>query len=233
MTLESLCAPLFRYVGVLNRAGLHGTRHEPSKARVELENIFNEMREKAASNRGLALQYERIELPLIFFVDFMIKGVEMARERRELAGDDKFFDLLEDTLAEKSSEASERLVIFYTCLGMGFAGRYASNPEIVRQKMLDCAARLGSLIDSGSEAAICPEAYEHVNTSDLIEPPVKSLGAVGVALAGLVVVVFVVNFLLFRRYSSDLHDALDRITAYAPWVESGHEIAEEWDRSSS
>jgi cytochrome bd-type quinol oxidase subunit 1 len=44
--------------------------------------------------------------------------------QRQLAGDEKFFDLLEETLNDSSEDASERLAVYYTCLGLGFMGMY-------------------------------------------------------------------------------------------------------------
>ena len=49
----------------------------------------------------------------------------------------KFFDLLDETLNDPSDEATERLKIFYTCLGLGFSGWYAGQSEYLRGKMLD------------------------------------------------------------------------------------------------
>ena len=60
-------------------------------------------------------------MPLIFFVDSLISEStlpfaaewnrkRLAYERNELAGDEKFFDFLDETLAEKGPDADERLV---------------------------------------------------------------------------------------------------------------------------
>ena len=84
------------------------------------------MKASAAATGGLAAQYDKIELPLIFFADFMVKEggyniskkwKELAFDRNELGGDEKFFDLLEETLKDPSPAATDRLAVFYTCLG--------------------------------------------------------------------------------------------------------------------
>ena len=75
------------------------------------------MRNKAEAEPGLKAQWQKIELPLIFFVDSMISesGLSLAAswnrnrlayEGKEFAGDEKFFDLLDETLNDPSEEAT-------------------------------------------------------------------------------------------------------------------------------
>jgi hypothetical protein len=66
-------------------------------------------------------------------------------------------------------------------------------------------------MDKDEESRICPEAYEHTDTRDLVEPPGAKLLAIAIALVGLVIVVFVANIYLFRITSEDLVKALDTI----------------------
>jgi type VI secretion system protein ImpK len=133
MTLLELCEPLFQYVSRLSRLSRMGQSMEMGQVRSDIKRIFEEMKASTSSAAELISQYEKVELPLIFFVDFMIKEsrlsfaaewMELGRERNELAGDEKFFDLLDADLADPSDAATQRLVIFYTCLGLGFTGIY-------------------------------------------------------------------------------------------------------------
>src|SRR5581483_5038611 len=137
----------------LNRAGRKAGQVDFPVARAECKSLIEQLQTKAASDPRLKKQAKEIELPLIFFVDSMIaeSGVSFAQEwhkkrlayeRNELAGDEKFFDLLEDTLRDRSDEASERLAVFYTCLGLGFTGIYFGQPEYLRKKMLEMATRI-------------------------------------------------------------------------------------------
>ena len=57
----------------------------------------------------------------------------LAFERNELAGDEKFFDLLEETLNDSSEEATEQLAVYHICMGLGFTGIYARQPEQLRK----------------------------------------------------------------------------------------------------
>lgn len=220
MNLLELTEPLFEYICRLNRSGRKGGSYEPAYVRAEINSIFDKMKSTAASDSGLVSQYEKVEMPLIFFVDFMIKESalafarqwqELAFEHNELAGDEKFFDLLDETLADPSQAATERLAAFYTCIGLGFTGWYTGQPEFLRKKQMEIAARIRPMMEVDETSRICPEAYENVDTSDLIQPPGMKLLAISVCLIGMAVVMFVANFFLFRTTASDLQAALQKI----------------------
>ena len=134
----------------------------------------------------------------------------IAYARNELAGDEKFFDLLDETMNDPSPEASERLVIFYICLGLGFTGWYANQPEYLRRKMETMAKRLG-VADLERAARICPEAYKHLDTRNLIEQPSAKIGALALAFLALSIVALAVNFYLFRIGLLGLTDSLEEI----------------------
>ena len=223
MTLLELCEPLFQHVCRLNRSGRKGGTFEPAFVRAEIKKLFEDMKRKASEDPSLTSQYDKIEMPLIFFVDFMVKESalpfarqweEMAYEYNELAGDEKLFDLLDETLADPSHAATERLAVFYTCLGLGFTGWYTGQPEYLRKKMLEIAARVRSIMDVDEETRICPEAYEHVDTSDLVQPPGLKLLGIFIALIGMTIVMFVANFFLFRTTASEFQAALTKIIAH-------------------
>ncbi len=223
MTLLELCEPLFQYICRLNRSGRKGGSFEPSRVRSEIDDIFDSMRSKASADPNLTSQFEKVEMPLVFFVDFMIKESslpfarqwqEIAYEHNELAGDEKFFDLLDETLADPSQAATDRLAIYYVCLGLGFTGWYTGQPEYLRKKQLEICARTRGIMDVDGAARICPEAYEHVDTSDLVQPPGMKLLGIFIALIGMTVVVFVANFLVYSTTSSDLQAALREVIAH-------------------
>jgi type VI secretion system protein ImpK len=220
MTLLELCDPLFQYICRFNRSARKGGHHDLHQVRAEVKAMLGDMANKAKSQPGLLGQFEKVELVLMFFVDFMVKSSplhnaqewqELAFDRKELAGDEKFFDMLEETLADRSEPASERLSIYYTCMGLGFTGWYTGQPEYLRKKMLECSTRIRGLIDTDQSARICPESYEHVDTSNLVQPPSASVVGIGIALVGLVFVLFVANAYLYRSSSSELTKALDGI----------------------
>ncbi|MGE3109841.1 MAG: DotU family type IV/VI secretion system protein [Phycisphaerales bacterium] len=219
MTLTELCEPLFQYVCRLSRTTRKSIRVEPATVRSEVTAILADMKAKAGTERNLVSQYEKVELALIFFVDFMarecLRGVgkwsELAADRKELAGDERFFDLLEETLKEPGEAATERLGVFYTCLGLGFTGWYAGQPEYLRKKMLEISARTRGMMDTDPNAKICPEAYEHVNTSNFIEPPGKRLIGVAIVLVGLFILVVGLNISLYYNANKRVNDAVKLI----------------------
>ena len=224
MTLLELCEPLFLYICRLNRSARKGGSHEYNRVRAEIEGILKDIKANADAEAGLVGQYEKTNEVLIYFIDSMVaeSGLPFAAEwhknrfafeRNELAGDEKFWDLLAETLEDKSKDATERLTVFYACIGLGFSGFYAGQPEFLRNKMLQCSARLQDIMESDEDKRVCPDAYEHLNTSDLIEPPGAKLVGIAIALFGLIIVLFVANVYLFKLTSEDLVTALNNIIA--------------------
>jgi len=220
MTLLELCEPLFQYVCRLRRSSRMGCAMEMSQVRNDVTRIFSEMKADALTNPELATQYEKVELPLVFFIDFMIKEsnlsfaadwFELGRERNELAGDEKFFDLLDVELADTSGAASQRLVIFYTCIGLGFTGLYAGQLDSIQLLMTKISARISGMMDADRKSYICPEAYENVDNRDFVEPPSAKLVGIGITLIALIIIWAIAYFCLFKWTSDDLAKSLDMI----------------------
>ena len=108
MTLQELCEPLFLYICRMNRSARKGAAVSYRQARGEIEGLFSDMRSRAASEAGLSYEFEKVQMPLVFFVDSMIAESNLpfaqewhenrlAYEHNELAGDEKFFDVLEES----------------------------------------------------------------------------------------------------------------------------------------
>lgn len=223
MTLLDLCEPLFLYICRLNRSARKGVSYEYNRVRVEIQTIFKELKKRAAADPKLNAQFAKVELPLIFFVDSMIADSSLgfagewhdnrlAYQRNELAGDERFWVLLDEELADRSAEAAERIAVFYNCIGLGFVGDHIGEPEELRNKMSQCAARLAGIIDLDEEdERICPEAYHHLNTSVLFQPPGTKLLGIGITLVGLVIVLFVANIILYDRASRRLVRSLEQV----------------------
>src|SRR5262249_55292458 len=124
---------------------------------------------------------------------------------------DRFFDLLDKTLEDSSDAATDKLAVFYTCMGLGFTGGQTGQPEMLRRRRLQTSARVRSMFEASPQSYICPEAYAHLNLSNLIQPPAASLGGVGIALVGLLGVLLVVYVYLYRDGSDELKKALNKI----------------------
>ena len=212
--LPELCEPLFQYVCKLNRSARQRRGGNAAQVRADVKGMIADARSKAAAaaarpgEPALAEQWKQVEPALLYFVDFMVRSSslpfanswdDLARElHREMAGDEKFFDLLEVALADRSEAGADRVAVFYTCLGLGFTGFYTGQPEYLRRKMLDCSTHIRGMIDSDGAAKVSPDAYENVNTANLIESPARSVVGVVIALVGLTLVLFVANFYWYR-----------------------------------
>ena len=190
--------------------------------RAELKALFEDMMAKSASDLRLSQQMRKMEMPLIFFVDSMISESKLpfagewnqnrqAYDRQELAGDEKFFDLLDETLKESGDDAAERLAVFYTCIGLGFTGIYLSQPEFLRKTMLSIAPRIRHLVEIDPNARICPETYTGVDTRDLVQPATNRMMVVGLAFAGFTLAVVISYFFMYRQASTTLQQSLEEV----------------------
>src|SRR5438045_3229611 len=129
MTPLELCEPLFQYMCRVNRSARKGGVYDLDQVRVEVKSILSDIKAKADADPALAAQFDaargKLWLVLLFFVDFTIRNSslsfaldwdDLAREENEPAGDRRFFELLDETLADKSPAADERLAVFFTCI---------------------------------------------------------------------------------------------------------------------
>ena len=187
----------------------HGAGLDEVAARAEIKALFEEMVAKTSRDPRLSQQVRKIELPLIFFVDSLISESHLAfastwnqnrlaYERQELAGDEKFFDLLEETMKESGEDAAERLAIFYICIGLGFTGIYFKQPEFLRKTMLGIAPRIRHLVENDQTARLCPEAYQGVDTRNLVEPPSRRMVLVGLVFACFTLAVLISYVVMYR-----------------------------------
>jgi type VI protein secretion system component VasF len=191
-------------------------------ARAEIKALLEDMMAKANKDGRLMQQAKKIELPLIFFLDSMISDSKLAfanqwNENRlayeipELAGDEKFFDLLDETLKENSDEAAERLAVFYICIGLGFTGIYFKQPEFLRKTMLSIAPRIRHLVENNQDARICPEAYEKLDERNLVQPPGSRMVVVGLVFLCFTLAVLISYFVMYRQASKNLNDSIEEV----------------------
>lgn len=224
MTLLDLYEPLFQYICVLNRISRAGGSEtvEFGALRATITSLLESIPKKADEAPLLALQVEKLELPVLFFVDSMIAESKLpcaaqwhkerlAFARNQLAGDEKFYDLLDETLADPSKEATERLTIYYVCLGLGFTGWYSGQPEYLRKKMEVIAKRISGAPGLERVARICPEAYLYLDSRNLIEPPASKIWGILIAFLILCLTVAIMNFYLFKIGSEGFWQSLEEI----------------------
>jgi type VI protein secretion system component VasF len=191
-------------------------------ARSEIKALLEDMMSKASTDARLSQQARKIELPLLFFVDSMISEStlpfaaewnqnRLAYDRQELAGDEKFFDLLDETAKDNGEDAAERLAVFYICIGLGFTGIYFKQPEFLRKTMLSIAPRVRHLVENDQNAKICPEAYEGVDTRNLVQPPSSRMLLVGLVFACFTLAVLISYFVMYRMASTNLNQSIEEV----------------------
>jgi type VI protein secretion system component VasF len=200
-----------------------------SVVRNEIKGLFDDLAQKAEKDFKLKEQFRKVRLPLIFFVDSMISESplalaqqwnqdRMAFNENELAGDERFFDLLDgqEGLKDQSEEGNERLAVFYTCMGLGFSGFYFGQPDVLRAKMLTIAPRIKRYIEVDDTAKICPDAYEGVDTRKLNEPPSKKVLIVSLIFICLIVAAVGSFIWLYFDARTTLTASFKEIAKHAP-----------------
>lgn len=227
MTPVELCDPLFRYICRLNRSANAGVAPDMTRVRSEVIDLLNKIAELAKNDPALRDQFDeqskgKLNQVLVYFVDSTISDgkypfamqwqrIEMERFGEQV-GDERFWIYLDETLNEQNEAANDRLAVYYQCIGLGFTGLYAGQPEYLRSKMNQIAQRINkAYLPSDSEGTLCPEAYEHTDRSDLIEPPAPRMIGIAIAIVGLIITLFIANVYLYHEAKSDVAEALDTI----------------------
>jgi type VI protein secretion system component VasF len=227
-TLLDLCEPLFLYICRVNRSMrmTNGTRYQSAQVAAEVKSLLAKF-ERDSRGAGLELQFHKVRMPLMFFVDhFVITSTlpfagewkRLAHEKAEFAGDEKFFELLDADLADPDPAATERLMIFYVCLGLGFTGKLADNRTEIDSCLARTAARLGQSMDSDEAMRLCPDAYHHTLRRPIAEPVARPLLGIGLVAIVLVAVALALNIALYLTQTSQLRNALERFNQAFPVV---------------
>jgi hypothetical protein len=197
---------------------------DATSARTSVTSLLDNLRSDSRRSPQLGRQFLMIELPLLFFVDFVMKERlaivgdwnELAFERNELAGDEKFFDLLEQTLGDPSELATERVQLYYDCMALGFSGAYRPDAPELDRLFRRCALRLGLAPELVEAGRLTPEAYEHRDARVRTRPLRAKRWRIAsvICLVGFLVT-YIVNQALFRGDVSEARQRLDSIAASA------------------
>jgi type IV/VI secretion system ImpK/VasF family protein len=221
MNLVEACDPLFQYVSGLCRALGKTATPRPETVRKAIKGILADIRKSCEGSQTLLRQFKEMELPLIFFTDFLITESKsrlakiwepLAFEQDELTGDDKFFKILDGVLAEATEDADEKLRVFHVCLGLGFTGIYAGSGEVAEPLegiRKEVSRRV--LGDGAATPSFSPAAYQHVDRSDLIEGPGMRIWTLLLILVGMIGVLVVVNFFQFKWESENMMTSVNTI----------------------
>ncbi len=224
MKLLELYEDLFQYLCLLNRMADAKPQAQPeyARARAEIKGILEDIKRTAGSDARLMNQANRLELPVLFFVDNIIctsrlkfaqqwAESRLAKERKnELAGDERFFDFVQEDLKDTSEEAVERLAVYCACFGLGFTGMYVTQPDQVRSLVEQIFPRIRQWTDS-DRSKISEEAYKHTDTRVLTTPPNNKIILVAICFVFLSLCVLALYYGLYIKASSDLTTAIQQI----------------------
>ena len=183
MNALRLYEPLLLYVCKVNRLVRNGVPLSFGQVRGEVLGLLGEADAKAEDDPVLRDYHRALRAPVTYFIDdlFAQGRYSFASRWHEnrlgyvkdgLAGDEAFFDYLDEAIRKPPSEAlSEQLLVYYTCLGLGFEGFYFNQPDRLRQymKALEPAVR-HYLVDDGVPRLV-PQAYEYTDQRDFVRPP--------------------------------------------------------------
>lgn len=209
--LENLCRPLIRLLCEYWCFAKAGAPVNAESFRRKIQICLSEIQAKCENEPNLKREFSRIERPLIFFIDYTIKeGTfpfrrewrEMARDYNELSGDEKFFDLLAENLDDP--DASERLMIFYLLMGLGFDGCYHGNPDYVERRMKLCATRFSLGDDIGTGLLFIPSASPETET----RRKGRSVYYILAAAVLFLLASFVCNYYMFKKDTASYRGAL-------------------------
>jgi type IV/VI secretion system ImpK/VasF family protein len=147
--LEKICNPVFQCVCNYWQLSMVTNMADGEKFRHDVTRLLEEAGKKALRDLQLEREFAWIEKPLVFFIDYMVKEGrfpfkenwrELARSYNELSGDEKFFDLLTETL--NHPDRANCFAVFYIMLGLGFDGAYRFNHKYIEQYIRLCAERI-------------------------------------------------------------------------------------------
>jgi type VI protein secretion system component VasF len=142
------------------------------KFREEIENALENAKYRAESDPALSHEYHRIELPLVFFIDYMVKEGrfpfkddwrEMSRNYNELSGDEKFFNLLSEALDDPHDKNT--IPVFFTMLRLGFDGVYANDIKTIEKMMRQCLAKMNAEFDIQEEPIVDIDTEKRLSVS--------------------------------------------------------------------
>lgn len=222
MILLEAYEELFQYVCRLNRTAKTDAHPDFARVRGEIKTKLDEVIRNASSDVQLSNQIKRLELPVVFFLDNLIctsrlkfaqqwATSRLAMEKNELAGDERFFDFLDQDLTDTSEEAAERLAVYYVCLGLGFMGMYQGQPDQLRTYMDRIFPRIRQWMDIDPRNKITEDAYRSTDTRLLTEPPSRKIIFVAIIFVFLSLVVLSVIYGLYVAAGHELTVSIEQI----------------------
>lgn len=209
--LEKICNPIFQCLCNYWQLSCITNMVDIEKFKHDLIKLFVDAEKKADMDPALKKEFSWIEKPLVFFIDYIVKEgrfsfrenwMELARNYNELSGDEKFFDLLDETL--KNPDYNNSIILFYIMMGLGFNGIYNFNNKYVEQCMQLCMEKAVTDFDIYSEH-FTPEKKKK---AFFMRKPKNYIRIAIIASAIFMVIGFIVNLAVFANTTSDYRQIL-------------------------
>ena len=209
--LEKLCYPVLQCLCNYWQLGCITNMVDRDRFRQDITALLEDARRKALSDPQLQREFSWIEKPLVFFIDYMVKEGrfpfreewwELSRNYSELSGDEKFFDLLSETL--NYPDQANAFTLFYIMLGLGFDGVYRYKQDNIEQYMRLCMEK----------AVVDTDIY-----SEPVSPPPKkkpffrrqrrfTVRIALIASAVFMAICFIINLAVFSNTTKHYRDVL-------------------------
>ncbi|MEE4359300.1 MAG: DotU family type IV/VI secretion system protein [Desulfococcaceae bacterium] len=167
MKLYDIARDLFNYLTVFRWKVAARTHMTPEEVRHELLHLFQEQEMKIRRNPDLRSHYDLVKYPLTVFADEVILYsawdyaadwendlLEQRFFETEIGGD-RFFDLCEDLDIRDPDVAA----VYYTCLSMGFRGRYDADAEELRLLKQEFLEKCSPVAEDARAILLSPAAY--------------------------------------------------------------------------
>ncbi|MCA8958597.1 MAG: DotU family type IV/VI secretion system protein [Planctomycetes bacterium] len=216
-TVATVAGKVFLFLSAFRRA-VRRDSMTLEDARDRMTAILLEVDRLAQQEPELHKLYQKARYLLHVTVDGIVRasGWEHAvqwpllelRHHGTADGGTRFFELLEDP----AYDDPELLEVFYLCLGIGFRGQHRDDPERIEELMKRLYLRLPG-VPRGDDQRITPQAYEHLRDDPPPELPLVKIARLGILAVGIVLLLSIGSYLIYRVGVADIHTLAARIAA--------------------
>lgn len=228
MTLIAHCDPIFQFVCRLkriahNEKAFHTTL-SLTTVRKDVDRLFRKFEYAIINDDNFDGDPDLIKDLLLAFTDTMISQAHLSispewqqtyilpEDARSHRAEADFFLTLEHWLQDTSTDANQHLLLFHTCLGLGFTEEAARTTHHHLLCQLD--ERIDRIIDHNPATPLSKRAYDHINEDNYMKRPLPKLAFYSMAFAALLVVVIFTVYSGYASASSALVEAIETIASH-------------------
>lgn len=183
MRALQLYEPLLAYMCKVNRLARNGVALSYGEVRGETLRLLSEIDSAAMNDAQLRDHVRALKAPINYFIDDVIAQSRLpfakrwheerlGYEKDGLAGDEAFFDYLDEALRKPpSATLAEQLLVYYVCIGLGFEGFYFNNPDRLRAYMRAMLPAVRQFLVEDTVQRMVPQPYGFTDTRDFARPP--------------------------------------------------------------